>query len=129
MKKIYIFKSCFFSVPLSLQPDLVKVNPCVPSPCGPNSQCQEYNGNARCTCLTNYISSPPHCRPECTIHSECNAVTACINNKCIDPCPGACGNNAECSVSNHLPICACMSGYTGDPFSNCYIIPQGNKKE
>lgn len=101
------------------------VNPCVPSPCGPNSQCQEYGETARCTCLQNYIGTPPRCRPECTVNSECNAVKACINNRCTDPCPGACGDNAQCNVNNHLPICSCLPGYTGDPFSSCTIM-RGN---
>lgn len=117
------FSNCV-PIPIPTTP-LQDSNPCLPSPCGPNSQCQEYGGNARCTCLSNFIGSPPRCRPECTVNSECNANSACINNKCVDPCPGACGNNAQCSVVNHLPICSCMQGYTGDPFSNCYLKPQG----
>jgi hypothetical protein len=100
--------------------------PCIPSPCGPNSQCEEYGGVARCTCLTNYIGAPPRCRPECTVNSECSAVTSCINNKCRDPCPGACGNNAQCNVYNHNPVCSCLPGYSGDPFSICNI-QQGKK--
>lgn len=97
-----------------------KVNPCLPSPCGPYAQCQEYGSNAKCSCLPNFIGSPPQCRPECTVNSECNANMACINQKCVDPCPGACGNDAVCTVNNHLPSCSCLQGYTGDPFVRCY---------
>lgn len=116
------------SVPLSIEPQISIVNPCVPSPCGPNAQCQEYGGNVRCTCLSNYIGSPPRCRPECTVNSECSAVTACINSKCVDPCPGACGNNAQCNVNNHVPSCSCLPGYSGDPFSNCNIVQNGKNR-
>lgn len=112
------------SVPVAA-PALQAYNPCVPSPCGSNALCQEFGGNARCTCLPNYIGAPPQCRPECTISAECNAHHACINNKCLDPCPGACGNNAQCSVLNHLPICSCLQSHTGDPFTSCHLQPQG----
>ena len=43
--------------------------------------------------------------------------------KCIDPCPGACGVNAECFVRDHSPICQCFPGYVGDPFRYCNPIP------
>lgn len=99
------------------------VNPCVPSPCGPNSQCREVNGQAVCSCLPNYSGSPPGCRPECVVSSECPQDKACVNQKCVDPCPGVCGQNANCRVNNHSPICTCAPGYTGDPFSRCYTIP------
>lgn len=117
--------TCCISVAISIPVTPVEVNPCIPSPCGPNSICENINGNTRCTCAPNYISSPPNCRPECTINSECNAVMACINHRCVDPCPGACGNNAQCNVNNHLPICSCLPGYSGDPFTYCNIIQHG----
>ena len=99
-------------------------NPCQPSPCGPNSQCREVNGQAVCSCLPNYSGSPPGCRPECVVSSECPQNKACLNQKCVDPCPGTCGLNAKCQVINHSPICSCTSGYTGDPFTRCYPIPR-----
>lgn len=77
-----------------------------------------------CSCLPNYIGRSPNCRPECTINSECPANLACINEKCGDPCPGSCGLYAQCSVTNHRPICTCPVGYTGDPFANCVEIRQ-----
>uniref|UniRef100_A0A6E8W1C0 Dumpy n=1 Tax=Anopheles coluzzii TaxID=1518534 RepID=A0A6E8W1C0_ANOCL len=99
------------------------VNPCQPSPCGPNSQCREVNGQAVCSCLPTYVGSPPGCRPECVVSSECALDKACVNQKCVDPCPGTCGTNARCNVNNHSPICSCQSGFTGDPFTRCYPIP------
>lgn len=98
-------------------------NPCVPSPCGPNAQCEAFGSSPSCACVNGYFGSPPNCRPECTINSDCPSNRACIRNKCVDPCPGSCGLNALCNVFNHIPICTCYEGYTGDPFSNCYPRP------
>lgn len=100
-------------------------NPCIPSPCGPYSQCNEINSHAVCSCLPNYIGTPPACRPECTSSSECSLDRACINQKCIDPCPGTCGINARCLVTNHNPICSCSPSFTGDPFIRC--LPEESK--
>lgn len=99
-------------------------NPCQPSPCGPNSQCKEVNGQAVCSCLPNYVDTPPNCRPECTMSSECSADKACVNLKCQNPCPGSCGLNSMCNVINHSPICSCRQGFTGDPFTRCFPIPR-----
>lgn len=99
-------------------------NPCVPSPCGPNSQCRDINGSPSCSCLPNYMGVPPNCRPECVINSECPSNMACIREKCRDPCPGSCGSGATCSVVNHTPICSCPEGFTGDPFSYCNLAPK-----
>lgn len=74
-----------------------------------------------CSCIQGYVSSPPNCRPECTINSECSGNQACINQKCRDPCPGSCGINAKCAVVNHNAVCSCNPGYTGDPFKGCSI--------
>lgn len=100
------------------------INPCNPSPCGPNSICREANGAAVCTCQPRMVGSPPGCRPECVVSAECALQKACLNNKCQDPCPGTCGQNAKCQVINHNPICSCSPGFTGDPFSRCYEIPR-----
>lgn len=62
---------------------------------------------------------PPQCRPECVISSECPQDKACVKQKCIDPCPGTCGENAICKVVNHNPICSCRKGFSGDPFTRC----------
>lgn len=101
-----------------------KLNPCQPSPCGPNSQCKEVNEQAVCSCLPTYFGSPPNCRPECVVSSECNFDRVCSNHKCIDPCPGPCGLNSKCQVINHSPICTCSPGQTGDPFIRCYPLPR-----
>lgn len=97
----------------------VTINPCSPSPCGPNSQCRDANNQAICTCLPTFFGYPPNCRPECTINSDCSMNTACLNQRCRDPCPGTCGINAECQVINHNAICSCPLHLSGDPFSKC----------
>ena len=96
-------------------------NPCLPSPCGPNSLCQIGNDGESysCACELGSIGSPPNCRPECINNDECSLSQSCMNKKCIDPCPGSCGSNAECRVTNHIPSCTCIDTYFGDPFVEC----------
>lgn len=96
------------------------VNPCQPSPCGPYSSCKTHDGHAVCSCLQNYYGSPPSCKPECSVSSDCSSNKACENERCIDPCPGTCGFDARCNVVNHSPICSCPPNYSGDPFVRCY---------
>lgn len=102
-------------------PGPVVQNPCVPSPCGPYAECRDIGGAPSCSCLASYIGSPPNCRPECTVNSDCPRSQACMNERCRDPCPGSCGLSATCSVINHTPACVCPDGFTGDPFTNCYL--------
>ena len=77
-----------------------------------------------CSCLPGYFGGPPNCRPECLLSSECQLSQACVQQKCVDPCPRTCGANAECKVVNHNPICSCPKGYSGDPFFNCNKDPE-----
>lgn len=99
-------------------------SPCTPSPCGPHSICRVMNDRAVCSCSPGYQGTPPYCRPECLVSTECEAHFACIHQKCNDPCPGLCGLNALCQVLNHNPICSCPRQYVGDPFTHC--IKEGN---
>lgn len=99
-------------------------NPCYPDPCGANAQCNE----GVCTCLPEYKGDPyTGCRPECVLNSDCPRDKACIRNKCVDPCPGTCGQNAECTVINHIPTCSCLPSYTGNSFVVCSPIPPSKK--
>lgn len=107
------------------QNEPIYINPCIPSPCGAYATCQDHNGSPSCSCLDQYIGSPPHCRPECIMHSECPSNEACIREKCLDPCPGSCGWGAQCNVINHTPTCVCPDGYEGDPFTSCDIKKPG----
>lgn len=101
------------------------MNPCTPSPCGLFSTCRDVNSRAICACLPNYLGAPPNCRPECVITSECGYERSCVNQRCIDPCPGTCGIHARCRTTNHNPICSCPPGYVGDPFVHC--VPEESK--
>lgn len=102
-------------------------DPCLPSPCGPFSQCRNVGDSPSCSCLPQYTGSPPNCRPECTINTDCSSDKACVNERCIDPCPGSCGVNADCRVQSHVSICTCAIGYTGDPFNSCSFKPNIRK--
>lgn len=98
-------------------------DPCIPSPCGSNTICTEHHGAGSCSCAPGYSGDPyTGCRPECVLNSDCAWDRACVNNKCRDPCPGACGLNAECYVTHHTPMCSCLEGHTGDPIASCRPI-------
>lgn len=103
------FVRCSFVID---QPPEVK-DPCV-SACGPYSYCRVSSINTPvCTCQEGYVGTPPTCRPECILSSECSLTQSCINLKCVDPCPGACGAQAKCDVRNHSPFCSCPLHMTG----------------
>lgn len=116
----------FFFLPLILERpvEVPTGNPCIPTPCGPNSQCRAIGNTPACSCSPNYVGRPPNCRPECTINAECPGNLACQNERCSDPCPGSCGPQASCQVVKHNPQCSCLPGYTGDPFAGCSLIQQ-----
>lgn len=124
MKK-YILFYFYISVEIIEIPHITERPPsCTPSPCGPNSKCQLIGGQPACSCLPDHVGSPPNCKPECSLSSECPSELACINQKCKDPCPGSCGAEARCHVLNHVAVCTCNDGYLGDPFIQCSPIPQ-----
>jgi hypothetical protein len=71
--------------------------------------------------MFSFIGQPPNCRAECIGNSDCALNLACQNRKCINPCIGSCGANADCYVVSHTPMCSCLPMYTGDPFTQCYL--------
>jgi len=83
------FRSCYPVQEVRPTPSADPINVCVPSPCGPNSECRDRGGAPACSCLPNYVGTPPSCRPECTINPVCPSHVSCINQKCTDPCPGS----------------------------------------
>ena len=92
---------------------------CYPNPCGPNGLCRPSSGGSFvCSCTSGYFGTP--CRPECTVNTDCPMDRSCLNQKCVDPCPGVCGINAICSVMAHSPKCSCKERFTGNPYSRCY---------
>ena len=116
--KTFTFKHWILAIEPVEAPD-----PCDPNPCGPNTNTPQVIGDrCQCTCVPDMIGSPPNCKPECVLNSDCRPELACISRKCRDPCPGLCGQNAQCRVRNHVPLCICNRGYEGDPFSACRLI-------
>lgn len=117
---VQVIKCIFFVSAVPSKP----IDPCQPSPCGPNSICVESGETPACSCQPGYIGTPPNCRPECTISAECPAALACVALRCKDPCVQACGPRAVCSVVDHRATCACEQGLIGDPFQGC-SAPKG----
>ena len=114
----------FFTVPI--EPVIQEpIDPCSPSPCGPYSDCTVRNGNvAGCTCKAGYVGVPPNCRPECLVNPDCPSNQACIQEKCRNPCAGACASTANCQVISHRATCSCPPRTQGDPYkAGCTPIP------
>lgn len=65
------------------------VDPCTPTPCGPNTQCSINNrGVGVCRCLPGYFPKPDTvtgCGPQCVSDSECSYQYICRNQKCVQP--------------------------------------------
>jgi hypothetical protein len=64
-------------------------DPCYPNPCAINGICRVVGDNFVC----HY--------PECVQNDDCPRTKACFNQRCGDPCVGACGVGAVCNVVNH----------------------------
>lgn len=95
------------------------MDPCATSPCGANAKCID----GACTCLDEYFGDPyAGCRPECILNTDCVLTKACVRNKCVDPCIGTCGQNALCNIYNHVPMCSCPLGMSGNAFVLCSPI-------
>ncbi|XP_040568316.1 zonadhesin [Lepeophtheirus salmonis] len=101
-----------------------KPDPCVPSPCGPNTSCKaNINGNPVCHCLSDFIPKPDTitgCGYECERDSDCQSSYICNDFKCIvkpDPCdPSPCGPGTSCYPNfNGNPICKCLLGLVPKP--------------
>ncbi|KAK8736643.1 hypothetical protein OTU49_017434, partial [Cherax quadricarinatus] len=113
----------FIRCAVALLPPEPPRSPCAGDPCGPNAICREVSLQHQCSCQPGYMGTPPACRPECVVHAECSTLMACVNNRCVDPCKGTCGIQSQCRVINHNPVCSCIVGYTGDPFTRCTLAP------
>lgn len=107
------------SAPVQRVHDPANNSPCLPSPCGLYSQCEDIGGTPSCSCRDGYTGQPPNCKQKCFSSSECPSNLACIDGECLDPCPETCAVNAACEVTKHIAICSCPGG-TGNPFIFCF---------
>lgn len=104
------------------------VNPCSkPNACGRNAFCHAENHRAVCRCPPNTNGNPQiTCdvvtipSVGCTSNSQCELSESCVNQRCVNPC--SCGDNAECYVSNHHPVCTCKPGYSGNAQFGCFKL-------
>lgn len=109
------FQQCVVPATISDQPET-----CNTIRCGSNAECLQEGGVLACVCKREYYGDPlVGCRPECVINPDCAANMACVNNKCINPCPNACGLEALCETVNHYPVCYCPPDHTGDALVQC----------
>lgn len=114
---MYLSKQLTSIFLLLLFTDETPKDPCNPSPCGFNTECR----NGICTCIIEYLGDPYiGCNPECVTNTDCPMDKACIRNKCTNPCPGICAINAICNVYNHIPMCSCPDGMSGNAFVECH---------
>lgn len=94
--------------------------------CGVNAECLTVNHEASCRCPSRTIGDPlKSCTAiECDDSNDCADTEACINFKCINPCllDNVCGSNADCFALNHIGICTCKPGSTGDPHLGCIAV-------
>lgn len=112
-----------------LQRNLSDFDPCDSVQCGSNSKCVKKNGIGFCKCLPNFIGNPyegctvsAKFEQKCFQHTDCLSNQTCIQNKCINPCPDFCPENAECKINDHILLCTCKTGYTGDNYNFCSKI-------
>lgn len=109
------------------------INPCLElSPCHRTAECSVLDTTPVrtmiCTCPEGWVPNEDgECHPVvvpippgCTADNDCPSSEACINRLCRNPCD--CGNNAECYVQNHRPICSCKRGFEGNPNIACHTV-------
>ena len=102
-------------------------NPCESTNvCGTDAICRTASHTVTCRCPQNTKGDPKVAcqRIECSDNNECAASKSCVNSKCVDPCslPNACGQNANCITDNHVGVCSCLPGTTGNPLLGCVQI-------
>ncbi|KAK0179436.1 hypothetical protein PV327_005188 [Microctonus hyperodae] len=56
---------------------------------------------------------------KCESDKDCSKIHQCIGSECLNPCPGSCGIEALCYVTNQTISCECPRCYVGDPHKKC----------
>lgn len=120
-------------------------DPCANDICGEDATCHVKNHTPICECPVNYSGDPfvvcsiidndndtdvdatttisPDVN-ECQMSTDCPYDKSCVDYKCSDPCINGCGVYSECTPTFHVAYCDCKVGYTGDPNTGCYEIPE-----
>ncbi|KAK0080812.1 hypothetical protein PV325_013287 [Microctonus aethiopoides] len=107
-------------------------NPC-PGSCGIDASCHVINHTLSCICPDCYEGdayeqcTPLQKKQKCKENKDCSKIHQCINKECNNPCPGSCGIEALCYVTNQTISCECPRCYGGNPYEKCatrlaYII-------
>ncbi|XP_039291961.1 keratin-associated protein 5-1, partial [Nilaparvata lugens] len=97
-------------------------SPCASGACAPTANCEVRNHRAICSCPPGYFGDPfVSCSAECVVHEDCPYnKPMCSASRCVNPCAGQCGQNADCNVRDRTrAICSCPKDMTGDPFVYC----------
>lgn len=90
------------------------LDPCMDSPCGPNTICTVSNHRASCTCLQGMVASPTAkigCvrtpAISCTENRGCPSDFACFGEMCRPVCANdaGCLNNERCEAGACKPLC------------------------
>lgn len=100
-------------------------------PCSDNSHCTVSDSipfrTLICRCSEGYTPDEGgSCKPaqlpplSCSSDQDCDEQESCVNRICRNPC--SCGNNAECFVRDHRPVCSCRDGFEGDPYRACRTV-------
>lgn len=102
-------------------------NPCeAPASCGLNAECLPVNHVPTCRCPYRTQGDPlVKCTQiECSDSNDCANDKACIDSVCVNPCSLAnvCGQRARCIPENHIGVCTCEPGSTGDPHLGCISV-------
>lgn len=101
-------------------------NPCEDNVCGTNALCTVVGHSAVCECEPSSKGDPlKECiKIECIDQEDCVISKTCVEAKCIEPCslPNVCGQNAKCITDNHIAVCSCPAGMTGNPQLGCVLI-------
>lgn len=106
-------------------------NPCEKTgACGRNAVCNAVSHSAVCKCPSNSYGNPHNecIHVECSDNNDCASERTCVNSKCINPCSlsNVCGQQAECVPQNHIGVCTCLPGTTGNPLLGCTALQYCN---
>lgn len=97
--------------------------------CASSARCRAVAHRSQCYCPPGTQGNPLEAcvTVGCQSNDDCAQDEACdaVNRVCRQVCtPGVCAPEAFCEGRNHLPICTCRTGTTGDPYVRCREEPR-----